>query len=93
VSERERANRASRLRRKTATAGQCGAGRERSGASCVERAERSEVDGVQGYPQPKRSAPASERARESGRLRAVGASASLAEALAEAGGAKPPGTH
>jgi MoCo/4Fe-4S cofactor protein with predicted Tat translocation signal len=36
-------------------------------------------------------APASERAGGSGRLRAEGASASLAEASAEAGGAKPPG--
>ena len=36
-------------------------------------------------------APESERAGGSGPLRAVGASASLAEASAEAGGAKPPG--
>jgi phosphoribosylformylglycinamidine cyclo-ligase len=38
-----------------------------------------------------RGVPASERVGGSGRLRAVGASASLAGALAEAGGAKPPG--
>ena len=35
--------------------------------------------------------PASECVGGSGRLRALGASASLAGALAEAGGAKPPG--
>jgi len=52
---------------------------ETSGAS--EPRERRGASGV----------PASERVGGSGRLRAVGASASLAGALAEAGGAKPPG--
>jgi hypothetical protein len=53
--------------------------RERAGAS--EPRERSGAPG----------APASERAGGSGRRRAEGALASLAEAVAKAGGAKPPG--
>ena len=57
-----------------------GAGR-RSGAPALERALGSPERASKG---------ASERAGGSGRLRAEGASASLAEASAEAGGAKPP---
>src|SRR5207237_1379736 len=85
-SERaQRVSHASRLRRKAATAGQGGAGitcaraRERSGASCEERAQRSES-------WSERTSAASEPRERSG---AHGAPAS--KRVGGSGGAKPPG--